>query len=768
MIYFLTGRADHDPFIYKSAKITVLTTLEELGKILCHRVLGFDVEANGKRYYQTELLLLQVGTAQDQIVVDFTEPDYLIGWRAEVILYFNALIRQDHIFIGHNLKYDSNVCVPYGFKLPDFFDTMLAEQRINLGSGLLNNLKDTYERHLKKFFPEDKDIRRDFIYMNKNSRFLVKHIMYAAGDVGDIIEIATIQKDILSQTQQAWFVRNVEFPLVKVLSEIELEGLNVNEDKWKNLLVTKKARKFEVEKECDSIVKTLGKGNIKLIGGKFTRERKKQTLIQTDMFGEGQEIENKNLQNINYNSSQIVIDIIDRLGLPKPTFITNKEETESLREEAIQTYIMIYPATPIRSFLEKLLEYKGLQKFLSSYGEKFIKEVIVKNGKHEIGFKNPITHRVHTVLKQCFTNTGRLSSGEKDEGLFNIQNLPALPEIRECFELTLEEIEKGYYFTTVDLSGAELIIMAALANDQHLYELGADKWINGVKVEGDLHSPIATKCWRAVYQYRKSKLLSIVKAQESFRDLSNTDIWELINIDHIHYKIDEFMTIQDSKGKRYILTEGIIIDRKTNKQLRTDFKAYTFGCVYGMMAKKGGETLNIPKEEAQVMIDVIRKEFPKTFEMVERATNFALRNGYIVFNNRSNNRRNFTPVLEILKTIDQTRYSHKQIVAYVKERLDFKTLVEVTGESRNAPIQGTQSDMIKESLVEIRRHPDYERCKAKLLGSVHDENFAKHVGKEFGQVMTNTMIEVANRYLSPYSGNIRMGAEGHTIHSWTK
>lgn len=797
MIIFITKRKDHDPYIYKSAKIKVSDTLEALDEVFKQSVLGHDSEANGKRYWQTELLLLQFGTDQIQVVVDFTEPDYLSGWRKQVTDHINGLLRTDHLYIGHNLKYDKNVGTPYGFNYPDFFDTLIAEQRLNLGTGLFNNLKDTYERRLGKFFPEDKETRKDFLLMNKNSKFLVKHILYAGADIGDIIAIALKQKEALAITNQTWFVRTVEFPLVKVLSEIELEGLNLDAVKFENLVKTKKIRRFECEKECDQEIKTLGKGNIKLLGGKYNTNRKTASVQQTNLFGtEVVETVNKNLHNINYNSSDQIADIVDRLALP-PIMVLKvndnthqKEEKNSLSEDAIHTYLLKYRETPLRKFLETLLEYKGLQKFISSYGAKFLSEYIVKNGKREIGYLNKVTNRVHTQLKQCFTDNGRLSSGEdkkskseeveKKMGVFNIQNLPADKEVRECFTLTQAELDLSYWFSTIDWSGAELIIMAAMADDQYLNDLGSNKIIDGVKVEGDMHSPTATDCWRAVYQYRKSGMINAYRlVQETPTHTSDRgpgreghDTGHLTNdqifLMYSSIAVEKVMTIQDSKGKKYILTEDFLIDKKTNKQLRTDFKPMIFGTVYGLQAKKGGETLNIPKEEAQIIINVIKNKFPKVFKLVEGFANQAFRHGYVIFNSRSNNRRYFTPVLEILKTIDQTKYSDKQIINYVKEKLNFSIVADISAEAFNVPISGTQADMLKESLVEIRKHPDYEKCKAKLLLSVHDENGAKHIGKEFGETIKQIMIDTANKYLEIYSKNIRMGADCQILHSWTK
>ena len=736
MIYFITKRKDHDPLIYRSAKITVLTALDKMAEMLVNLYLGFDVEANGKRFFQTELLLIQLGNKENQIVVDFTEPDHLKGWRQEVVDTFNQKILPSHVFVGHNLKYDKNVCTPYGFKLPTINDTMIAEQRLCMGTGLLASYKDTYERRLNKFFPENKETRIDFISMTKNSTMLLKHIMYAGEDAADTIDILEIQKKLLIEYKQAWFTKNVEFPLVSLLSEIELTGMDLDKKVWKALIKKKKDAKFQSELAMDEIVRTLGQGNQKLIGGKYTNQRKIQISVQEDLFGADPVIlQNKNTNNINYASGAIVLDVIDRLKLPKPTVLElsgetfKLEEKDSMSEGAIQTYLLEYPTTPIKSFLNKLLEYKGLSKFISSYGDKFLQAVIYRNNKYEIGFVNPITQRVHTVLKQCATATGRLASGEKEEGLFNVQNLPKEKEVREAFVLSQSDIDLDYWFSTCDLSSAELIIMAVLAYDEHLYQLGA--------INDDIHSPVATKCWRAVYAYRLAKGM--------------TDF-----------------TIKDSNGKEYTLTANFVIDKFNNIQLRVDFKPMVFGVFYGLMAKKGGQTLNIAKDEAQVIIDTICKEFPKTIKMLEAATFQAFRHGYVVFNKRSNNRRYFKPVLDVLKTIDQSKYSDMAIVAYVKEKLRFQVQVEIAGESRNCLIQGTQADMIKEAMVRIRQHPDYITTKAKMLLSVHDEVGIKHIGTEFGTTIKEIMQDTANDYLKVYSSHMKMTCSLAVKHSWTK
>jgi len=795
MIYFLTKRTDHDPLIYKTPKIKVLGTLDKLKEIMLNTELEWDVEANSKKYWQTTLLLFQLGNKANQIVIDMTEPEALAGWNKEVVDTYNQCLRPDHVFYGHNLKYDINTCVPYGFKIPTIYDSLLSEQRINLGSGLFNNLKDSFERRLQKFFPEDKNTRKDFMKMNKFSRLKLKHLTYAAGDVGCVIDIANVQKDILIKTKQAWFVKNVEFPLVKVLSEMELEGLHLDQNIWTSLIQTKKKDRFSLELRMDNIIATLGKGNMYLTGGKYSTIRKKAAVSQTSLFDTTVlEVENINKHNVNYGSSDEVGKIIDKLGLPRPTKVEKKVEKNSLAEDAIHTYLLRYADTPIRELLEKFLEYSKLSKFINTYGEKFLKSIIFKKGKYQVGYLNPITNKVHTQFKQCFTSTGRLSSGEDKNsktddqtdrelqllkmGVFNIQNIPADKPIRGAFGLTPQEIFDYFRFTTCDLSQAELIIMAALANDIHLYNIGADKMVDGKLVEGDLHSYIATKCWKAVFTFREAIYKEYA---DKIKELEELGLKSVLNVKETNrakelesylatFHIDKtsFFTIRDTKNNSYLLSEDFTINKKQNKQLRTDFKSYTFGVLYGMRAKTGGETLNILAKEAQVMIDVILSEFPVTVKMLDQAELQAFRYGYVVFNNRSNNRRIFKPVIDILKTIDTSKYNDSTIITYVKDQLGFSSVSDITGEARNCKIQGTQADMMKEILVEIHKHPDYIPSKAKLLLSVHDEAGAKHQGEAFGQTIEDIMNMVPNKYLELYSSTIKMRCERNTTTSWTK
>lgn len=721
--YFITNRTDHDPLIYKSQKITVTDSITGLDNYLDAKAFGYDIETNGSRFHTTDLLLVSIGDRKHQFVLDAT---CTLFPKIKEVINDNA---PGKIFVAHNAKFDYTHSKLNGIYFDKVMDTFLAAQRINLGrKDKFNNLEDVYLQFLRELMDTDKNVRKDFLSMTPRSKFLLKHVRYSGMDITALLDIAKAQREILRQYGQWEWFNEIENGICPIVGDMELEGIKCYPDKWRVILDGRKKDMLLSERALDEWLNNTGKFKIK--------QRNRATVLVPDLFGGSvQEIDNINRKHINYGSSDQVKKVIKKLGYPVPTLKSKGQVKESVSEKALVPYIVNNPDSPIKPFLKKYLEFQGHKKFVTSYGLKFLNTEVKKKGKKEPekGFLNPVTGLVYTSYKQIGAETGRFSSGNVKEGFFQSQNLPAEKPVRESFGLTEQEIEDGWLFTTCDLSGAELIIMAALANDLHLYELGADKIVNGVKIEADLHSPIATKCWKAIHDYRVAMK----------RDL----------------------TIQDSKNVKYTLNPDFIVS-KAVKQLRTDFKPMTFGTVYGLKAPKAGQTLNIPTDEGQIAIDVIVNEFPKTIAMVEQAAQFAFADGYVIFNKVSNNRRWFTEVCllhERLKIKDRAKRYEA-----TKAELDFKTISEIEGAARNCRIQGTQADMIKESKLRIVQHATKHNIPCKLVLTVHDELGVKHKSEAFKDDIAEIMKNTANRYLAPYSDVIKMGAEAVTKTTWTK
>jgi DNA polymerase I-like protein with 3'-5' exonuclease and polymerase domains len=722
--YFLTDRTDHNPYLYKSAKIAATQDISLLDKYFDANAFGYDAESNGSRFYTTDMLLISIGDRKTQFVIDATAPMF-----PKIKECINDRIG-GKVIIGHNIKFDYTLAKTNGIHLDrgKLKDTFLAEQRINLGrSDMLNNLEDTFQRRLKEFMDTDKNIRKEFLKMNKRSKFEVRHVLYSGKDIIGLIEIARVQRDILkSYGQWDWF-DEIENGIIQDVGDAEIEGIYCYPEKWRVNLDERKKEMLLSERKLDEYLNKTGYFKIK--------PRNRVTVMMANLFDTNViEVDNPNKKHINYGSPDQMKNIIRTLGHPLPTMKQKGKLTESVSEKAIQPYLIQNPTTPLKPFLTEYLEFKGHQKFVTSYGLKFLNTEIRKKKKAEPGFINPVTGKVHTSYKQIGAETGRFSSGNVKEGFFQSQNLPAKKPIRESFGLTEQEIKDGWWLTTCDLTGAELIIMAALADDQDLYNLGADKIVDGVKIEGDLHSPIATECWRAIYEHR--------------------------------IKLGRDLVIFDSENRKYVLTHDFLVNKSVNKPLRVDFKPMTFGTIYGMKALKAGQTVNIPVDEGQIVVDLIARKFPKVFRMVEEAAMFAIADGFVEFNRISHNRRWFTEIIqahEKLRIKDRT-----QRYWATREEVNFKLLSEIEGAARNCRIQGTQADMLKESKLRLRQHAQKVNVPCKLLLTVHDELAVKHKSKEFGSDIAEIMTTTANRYLASYSSNIRMKADFHTGHTWTK
>src|SRR6185503_572199 len=145
--------------------------------------------------------------------------------------------------------------------------------------------------------------------------------------------------------------------------------------------------------------------------------------------------------NINLDSQQQVSEALHRLGIPLP---------DSTRNWKLQPLALQYPV------VAKLLEYRTMQKALTSYGQNMIE------------FINPKTGRLHADFRQIGAPTGRFACTNP-----NIQQVPHAPEYRRCFMGN----PAGRKLVIADYSQIELRILAEFSNDRGFIEAfnsGAD------------------------------------------------------------------------------------------------------------------------------------------------------------------------------------------------------------------------------------------------------------------------------------------------------
>lgn len=295
------------------------------------------------------------------------------------------------------------------------------------------------KRYLNIDFKTDKkNIRQSFSNMKPGQEFSQDQIEYACEDVQYLIDIYDAQQHYIQERGLDKIIK-LENTLTPVLIKMEFRGCLIDKNRHKENIKNWKKELKKIENELDLCIVDLSKNYPTLQGGKYTNQRRSESVTQLDMFGGGgYVVENLNLYNVNYSSSKQIEDLFDRVGAPKPTDDNGKI---SFGENPINTYITNNPDSPLKNFVEVLLKYREYDKLLGTYGQKIFD--ILDNG------------RIRTNYGQCFTDTGRLNSAEilKKELGTNLANIPKRADIRSIFIP-----DPGYSFVDCDLTGQELLL----------------------------------------------------------------------------------------------------------------------------------------------------------------------------------------------------------------------------------------------------------------------------------------------------------------------
>ena len=142
------------------------------------------------------------------------------------------------------------------------------------------------------------------------------------------------------------------------------------------------------------------------------------------------------------------------------------------------------------------------------------------------------------------------------------------------------------------------------------------------------------------------------------------------------------------------------IDEVTRDE-RTKSKRANFGIIYGITVFGLAERLDIPRDEAKMLIDGYFQTFPKVHDYMEKSKEVARQQGYVT---TLFGRRRYLPDIN----------SANATVRGFAER-----------NAINAPIQGTAADIIKVAMIHIFNRFKAENIRSKMILQVHDElNFS--------------------------------------------
>ena len=335
--------------------------------------------------------------------------------RTEYIEALRSLFEDANVAkIGQNIKFDIMVWRRAGVELRGArYDTMLLHYIID--SEARHSLDFIAEQYLSETLTDIETL------IGKGAKQLTLDLVatervaeYAMERVDATFRLKDMLYKEVAELAMTELYHRIEEPMIDVLADMELTGVRVDCEALARYSVVLNDRLVRLEKEiCD-------------IADEPTLNINSSRQLGEVLFGK--------------------LRITDK---PKMT----KTKQYSTDEEYLTGFAKEFP------IVDKILEYRGVKKLLSTYVEALPKLV------------NSKTDRIHTSYNQAVTATGRLSSTNP-----NLQNIPIRDElgkpIREAFVAS-----KGNVLVAADYSQIELRLMAHLSGDKALIEafmLGED------------------------------------------------------------------------------------------------------------------------------------------------------------------------------------------------------------------------------------------------------------------------------------------------------
>ena len=353
---------------------------EWLAKLQGATLFAFDTETTSLDYMVAEVVgvsfAVEAGAAAYvPLAHDYPgAPDQLN--REAVLEALKPLLEDEQVAkVGQHLKYDANVLANHGITLRGIHDDTMLESYVLDAAGSRHDLDTLALKYLGQRTIHFEDIAgKGAKQLTFNQVPIEQAAPYAAEDAEVTLRLHQLLSEKLDQEPAlATLYRDLEIPLVSVLSRIERNGALVCRD-------TLAAH----SRELGERILALESQAHELAGGPFNLGSPKQ------------------LGEILFNQLEL------------PVLRKTPKGAPSTAEDVLAELALDYPLPAV------LMEYRGLSKLKSTYTDK-LPEMI-----------DPRTGRVHTSYHQAVTATGRLSSSDP-----NLQNIPIRTEegrrIRQAF-----------------------------------------------------------------------------------------------------------------------------------------------------------------------------------------------------------------------------------------------------------------------------------------------------------------------------------------------
>lgn len=372
-----TAENERDSFDEDTVSYELVNNAENLKglveKLKGHDKLCFDTETDGVDMMQSNLVGISISTTPGvAYYIPFNVEEGIE--KAKAVKLLQPLFENEKsLKIAHNYKFDYIMLSRAGLSIQgNAFDTMIAGYLIDASQKL------KMDELAVKYLNYDPISIEELIGSGRKQKTMDQIpadqiTTYACEDADITLRLFEVLKNILEEDELTEIAEELEFPLMKVLAEMEMNGV---------LLDTEMLKEFS-------------------------------DVLADDILELEQTIYKKAGMEFNINSPQQLGEVLfDKMGLPagKKTKTGQYSTAESVLTKLASDYEMP----------DLILEYRALSKLKSTYVDALPKLIDKDTG------------RIHTDFNQSVAATGRLSSSNP-----NLQNIPIRTkrgrEIRKAF-----------------------------------------------------------------------------------------------------------------------------------------------------------------------------------------------------------------------------------------------------------------------------------------------------------------------------------------------
>lgn len=174
---------------------------------------------------------------------------------------------------------------------------------------------------------------------------------------------------------------------------------------------------------------------------------------------------------------------------------------------------------------------------------------------------------------------------------------------------------------------------------------------------------------------------------------------------------------------------------KVTPEMRRQAKVVNFGILYGMGASALAETTNMPREQARLYLKEYFDDFEGVAAYVETTKEIARKKGFV-----------------------ETLYGRRRYFPGIKSS-NFRVARESERAAINAPIQGTEADILKRAMIEIAKEFGLHSSSIRPLIQVHDELLFEIKDLELKQTVKKikTIMQSSSKLLVPLLVDVKAG-----------